>query len=338
MKKLFCCVFAVTSSLCINAQPVLTAATNNPVVGQVDSAFGIYAYTSTPVYLGSSGAGVTWDFSGITPDDHGKTTFIPCADAPYCDSFSGCNLVRANIDSSGILSSYAYQVTNTSECRFLGNLISNSPAMLDYYSSRALKYPLAFGDAYIDTNYYKTSSSSPAIIEGSDSVTVDGYGTLITPVGTYTNVLRIVRRPLAIYGFQSVDYYWYKVGYRSPLMALHPTFNYLGEMNYVDGGYLAGEYLPAGTNVVDINNRSIEMNAYPNPATDVIQIRFELSDAEGSLLTLSDVTGRCIKSFNDLQMGTNQIALSIADIQAGLYTIHLQTASGATIQKISVIR
>src|SRR6478735_845534 len=90
MKKiylLFTGLLAFNIALC---QPTFTAANFNPVLGDVNSGFGFDTASFSP---GSSGAGVTWNLSGLTSTGAGTpVTAVAPSTTPYAASFTTSNM------------------------------------------------------------------------------------------------------------------------------------------------------------------------------------------------------------------------------------------------------
>lgn len=70
---------------------------------------------------------------------------------------------------------------------------------------------------------------------------------------------------------------------------------------------------------------------YPNPVNNVVNILLSSNtlDVEINKVTISDVNGRIVKEFN-----TNLNQLDVQDLNAGVYFLNIETASGKATKKI----
>jgi hypothetical protein len=74
-------------------------------------------------------------------------------------------------------------------------------------------------------------------------------------------------------------------------------------------------------------------NVYPNPASDVLNIKFD-ANSETSV-NLMDLTGKIVASQN-AQAGTVTTAFQIADLNAGIYFVNVKSANGSATQKVVI--
>lgn len=70
-----------------------------------------------------------------------------------------------------------------------------------------------------------------------------------------------------------------------------------------------------------------ELNVYPNPTKDVVNISFNLLDASPITYQVFDIKGRKIleKKLPMLAQGKNSIEVSLGDLAAGTYLLQLAT-------------
>lgn len=87
---------------------------------------------------------------------------------------------------------------------------------------------------------------------------------------------------------------------------------------------------PTGTGKVTHKDLSL-MGAYPNPATNVANIRFALADRTDVTITLMDMAGRVVSTTSQEQFATGEhsIAVSTAGLVAGNYIYLVRTATGS---------
>lgn len=84
----------------------------------------------------------------------------------------------------------------------------------------------------------------------------------------------------------------------------------------------------------------ISSKAYPNPAVDVLNIRFELDESTEALVSIVDAQGRSLqeKYFASLARGENEISFDIHDLPAGMYFYTFETKNGNIAKKFMVSR
>jgi uncharacterized membrane protein len=71
---------------------------------------------------------------------------------------------------------------------------------------------------------------------------------------------------------------------------------------------------------------------YPNPAKGQVKLLSEQNTIYS--ITLLDVNGREVKSFNDIN--SNNPILDIEDISKGLYTLSIESENGKFTKKLSI--
>lgn len=320
----------IASFAAATAQPTLTAATCNPVAGDIYIGHDLNVVSLTP---GSSGANITWNYGSLVGGALDTTTFMTCIASPYCDSFSGSNLVSFD------QTDYTYLVVNATKLSAIGGY--SSPDYIHFTDPKDfLRYPFTYHSGYKDTTDATTGGLSLRFI---DTTYADGYGTLILPTGTFINVIRMHTITVSVFsvggspvgGDSTETYNWYKPGFHSPLMTAELDTTG-GTMHVVKAKYNSG---PAYTTAVaDVANNSAALNVFPNPATGQVHITFNLANTTDASVTIADLTGRTVTAISgsSLTKGANDIAYSVAELPSGMYILHLHTNEGNVSQKFVV--
>jgi hypothetical protein len=82
------------------------------------------------------------------------------------------------------------------------------------------------------------------------------------------------------------------------------------------------------TNVIDEgdSDASVIANVAPNPASDNVNVEFFLSSGGMAIVSLVDVTGRTVSTFDAgvLAAGTHQTSFDVTSLPAGTYTITIR--------------
>jgi hypothetical protein len=141
---------------------------------------------------GSAGENQTWNFSTLAVSQTGipieviDPATVPTDIAAYVPT---ANRWEKNSTGSKTGSYNAYLVSGT-ECALLAlGVYENSDLVINYLAVynpplAQIYFPTTYGNTYTDS----VKVSSGPVVHA--TATYDGYGTLVTPFGTYTNVLR----------------------------------------------------------------------------------------------------------------------------------------------------
>ena len=152
-----------------------------------------YSYAENDLDPGDSGENVVWDFSGQeNPQSTILSTTGACPGNQNCGQFTDANRIQwlEVLDTSP---TYTYFSFTNNEYSVIGDY-SVENGKNTYNDQEILyKFPIVYGQAF-DDNYQTSFGTSPdGTTNGEVSIEVDGYGTIITPAGTFNNVLRIKR-------------------------------------------------------------------------------------------------------------------------------------------------
>ena len=285
------------------AQPVLTDPNCNP---QISESF--ILRTTNSVSPGSAGANQTWNLSGMAVTNTYTATVISVVSTPS-PSFPGANL------SIKTGTAHYYYKTSASSLQYYGALGISYNNPID-----ELHYPMSFNDSYVD-NFVSapfTPSMAPTMIsKGSLKVTADGHGTLISPAGTFSNVMRVhlyslYKDSVLSNGFEFSrtrdEYRWYQPG----------THYHLAMTDLYGGSYIEN-FAGVGIKeqVVIISNTIV----YPVPASDVLTISFANGFSEKIETSLYNSLGQKLKTLN--QPNTPSLNINVSDLPEGVYFIRI---------------
>ena len=298
------------------AQPTLTATGINPAVG--DQITGNNANYVSP---GNAGANQTWDVSMMTSSGVSTSTYITPASTPYASSFPNANL--AINEGSG---SYAYYKTSSSAWQIEGD-VNGTPVVMSYFNPEdLLRFPFTYTNNYTDT--WATTFISGGVTfyrTGIDSVTADSYGTLKTPNGTYSNVLRVHfvqhYQDSAYFGgnpslsyYYNDEYLWFLNGNHNPI-ALVFTLTINGGNPIQSGSYM--------NNVSGINEYSalVSFGLFPNPSSDYLNVTIGLNEKQKVEIKLFNSIGAeviiPVSSYG--VQGENGYKINIQNLPEGIY-------------------
>ena len=80
----------------------------------------------------------------------------------------------------------------------------------------------------------------------------------------------------------------------------------------------------------DINNQDVTLSVFPNPATDKLHIKSNISFAKISLVNL---LGQTIREIN---VGNENYTMDVSDVAKGLYLLKIDTEQGSVTKKIQI--
>jgi hypothetical protein len=327
MKKLLLlCAMATTANL--SAQPTLSSM-DVPAAGDIITISGRDSFFAHP---GPSGANITWDFSWVTANQTATTNYVAASATPYNASFP-----TSTIASYEDTSSYTYWTKSSSVWQSdgsgssSGDLVYTDPLIL-------LTFPFTYNSTYSD-NFVGAGTiiGIPITQSGTVSLVADGYGTLITPEGTFTGVLRCKRKVTAlmtIFGFSTADtadiYEWYKPGYKAPLMSVNHQRVWDLANNTMDSS-TSISYLQATPNNIEAYSVSSALSIVPNPTSEVISLP-ELK--KEMYFTIADATGRTLHAGRYLPGKS----ISVAALPEGLYFLAVSDGQQKFHSKFQVKR
>ena len=335
----------LTSATVVFAQPTLRQSNTSPLPGE--GFFGHIVDSAGLAGAQLSGPGVTWNFPVLAETGMDTNYYYNCGATPYCGSFLEGNIV------SLIDSSFEYGESDSNSFSFMGWASSSG---VNHFLGRQvwMVYPFTYGSSYKDT--LSIVESVPGSYYDSiyviDSFFADGYGTLILPTGTYTNVLRVhhISLELDSFRYSGLDsgstygrmdnYSWFDTsGFHNPLLSVGydtsgSTTPYIYNAEY----YSRAPMLP-----LELPNPSItdmSFSIYPNPTNDFMTITFTLTDNKPSTISLLDVVGRVVIAVNcdQLNTGTNKVVLSTTTVPPGIYIVKLQNSQDNLTHKVVITR
>ncbi len=280
------------------AQPVIVNTMLPFPVGTVDSAYS--APASVPPGVG--GAGVTWNISALVPTATGTISIVNPASTPYTATFPTATLCGLVTPVSGSVA-YIYQRLSSTKWEKLANNYSGIGTGQDYSPNPEsyMMFPFSYTNTFTDT-FQKTTSSANTV-----DVTYDGYGTLITPHATYTNVVRIYK----YWSPGDYDYNWYVTSPNIGLVAAyHAQTN-----QYTLIRHAATTGLPEA-------NAHTKVQLYPNPFSLIAMMRIDDPNGlSGASVTITDAMGRIVRS---LPVNNSETIISGEGLSAGLYFYSVQ--------------
>lgn len=339
VKKFSLSIIITTCNLVANAQPVIDSGSFLQT-GQAVSAFEI---NPTGLDDGNDGANCYWDFSDV--DILGNSEIWQGNVQPASSTEDYSFFPEANI--ALILSDGTIRYWNNSET---GLAISGQGGTGEHIAftneSIIFTYPFSFGSVHTDDSegtIYGTCRNFAR--ESTETTEGTGYGTLALPNGIYDDVLKIRRTIFAtrtdtergtVRMNNIVEHYWFHPDIQGPLLYLRNWSN--------DGcpgsneGAEAVLFMPqlASTSVTDFSGIDVSLSAFPNPASNQVQILIQDPvNREGSV-QITDMIGQFVWKSNRDNQNDGRFSVDLSGITPGVYLINYRYEGQLLTQRLVI--
>lgn len=299
------------------AQPTVTATGMNPVVGE-----SVTSYVGSYIHPGNAGANQNWDFTALAGSPGEVYSCVPSSSTANGSSFPNSNVALV----TGSNSARYYSTSGsalTNHGAFANNVVVALSDAEDF-----LRYPFTLGNSFMDTwsgqfvnagyTYYRS---------GTVTVTADAYGTIITPAGTFTNVLRVhlyeVYQDSAnlfgtpfIVDYTNDEYMWYQEGF-------HYQVATTGILTSVPGSvYSYATYASSGAvTLEDAAGDATSSQLFPNPASEHVVISVALTESHAVGVELYTAMGQHVQALEAVPygVGAHRLQLDVDGLPEGVY-------------------
>lgn len=296
------------------------------------------------------------DFIGIAVHNGDPMTVTEYDNGAGISGFPGCNVDRALLGESvsqSLFETYYNDRVNMGVPANVEATVSGTGANVTIDASATFYTPMSGADyrlavvitengvtgttsGYNQANYYSGGGSGP----------MGGYENLTDPVpaadmvydhvgvallGGYDGQAGSV--PASITDGTVANYqFTYTVPATSNKANMHAVVMLLD--NNTGAIINAKEFSLSGASIADVD--AINMNVYPNPATDNVTVAFEA--AGDYTITITDMAGRVVSTnaYSNLS-GAQNIAIPVADLMSGNYIVSV-AAEGASYNQVLVIK
>ena len=311
MKRTIFTLLLFTTTCSLFAQPVIQYG-NKPSIGYKAFAYSFQNANLTP---GASGANQTWDLTSdstfLTPFDSTIYLIVDSAAlTPYASKFPTGNFCTAF--HQGANTFYNYEVISPTSFGDTADDVSADSATDLIYSGAIdpeLEFPFNFQETWITTGDVNATGTVVA-----DTIVYDAYGTLITSVGTFNNVVR-TRSTNGGY----TKYEWWSSNPIFPILIISPD----------DTSF----FVPANitTGISNVAGAIHGLTVSPNPSSGSPELFFNMEKTSTVDISLYDISGRLMKQlFNEtLSAGNNSMKVDDSGLASGMYfiTVHAGTIS-----------
>ena len=95
---------------------------------------------------------------------------------------------------------------------------------------------------------------------------------------------------------------------------------------------------PTGTQEMIINNNDVVI--YPNPAREIVNIRYELTEASEVSLEMFDMLGKQVRFLDQgyAYEGSHTVEFPVSDLKAGMYLLIINTGNSQIANKVRVVK
>lgn len=343
---LLSCIVMVYTSVNTYAQITLTQS-DAPVAGESWAVR--YADFSGKVSTGPTGANVTWNFSSAVMNEETESIdFLPISAVPavFSDPFPNATLAQYYPEDT------IAQFFRSAEDGFYLDGIHDRTAqalgVIDYSPDLPiLPTPFTYGDSknatvkaivyysqlkYVHTEFHQFNS--------------DGWGTLITPVETFSNVLRIkdfsysidsifISLGMGNYVFLNTDgpqdttcvISWFKNGPQA-LVANTTSYDLDVAAELTSSISLFNPSSALGTKKIHTNNT---VRVFPNPSHSGNNVTFDIENpASANVIAIYNLSGQLVKKLAVEK--SNKVILYTKDIQPGAYIYSILSSDGQPLQ------
>jgi hypothetical protein len=339
MKKLLRLIYLIllgTATISSSqAQPSLTSANYLAVLGE-------HFKLKMANYLppGNAGANQTWNFSALTTSSNTTLDYLSRSAAPY-----PANVPAATLVSKSSAGEYQYAQTTTSALKIHGAYVAAQNMFITYSNSMDIAFPKNYNSTSTDT--YKASYTTNGlnfIRSGTATFTYDGYGTVITPAGTFTNVVRlkttdVVRDSASLApGFPYIinitieTYDYIKPGVHHPIARMTKLTS--GTNIQYRGLYL--DYAALGEE--EELAKELELNLFPNPATSVATLQYKLKTPAEVKISLVNMIGEevLVLKQGNVPAESQKQEIPVGDLPKGVYFVRLNIGNEVFTKRLLV--
>ncbi|MGZ3866417.1 MAG: T9SS type A sorting domain-containing protein [Bacteroidia bacterium] len=300
-----------------NYSSVLTATTNLAIAN--NSSFNTALNTTT-------GNGVTWNAAGITQQSGTPAihfVYVNPSTTPNGSLFPTANYAQYD---PALTSAIGYEYYNISADSMTRTGTYDPSTAHEIYSDpdKRLIFPFSYGQSFND-NYKKTNYSNSTTISsvqtGSRTVTFNGFGTLILPQGSFSNVALISELRTNSLGGNEYTYTWIDIFTGNGLLYYHDN-----------AGSITTVYTLEAVNAVQSIDIARAVTLAPNPVSNNSQLSIKTNETlVNSELSIFDSFGREISKE---KFDGNKVTINKGNAKAGLYFYEVKTSEGLLKGKV----
>ena len=340
MKKILLIAALASFAFAAKAQVPFTSA---DILTTIGTSFTMYSAVSQEP--GEPGNGQIWDFSEMLYNNT-----LPGEVVEFGSTSPSAVYPEANhIFSYNYEEIFEYYAISDTAFDMYGQFQSGGGEMFYTDPNTYIRFPMNYEDAFEDE--YAVSYIVPTgtgIMNGTQDVVVDGYGTLKLPWGDL-NAYRVTAQVTQTEEFTDVNgtynafyngvsTYWFASGFPGPVMFISEGTISVPEFEIEENQFATiymGDFNFVGVNEIEIVN---DLRVFPNPTTDYCNISFSKTSSEPVSIEIYDIRGRKLKAISGIGGGTGDFnhRINVQDLPAGYYLLKLRSEKGEQGVKIAV--
>lgn len=282
----------------------------------------------------TTGANVVWDYASENGDLWGEQDALDPALVPGAALFptATASLHQASLGE--------FQRSTSTDEEYLGYYVGPTDNGVCSDPRTDMIYPFSYGDSFTDSLSCFEDGPMPRTRSGTFTVTCAAYGTLILPMGTFTDCLLLHRQWSYVDDYGSPEpgtsvgetYSIVHSGYARPLLS-YTTSTYTIGGGSIDNA--SGLLLTAvTTDAAETLGADAWVAAYPNPVTDRLTIELQLEGPADAVLLTSD--GREVHRTH-LPACQQRHAIAVDGCPAGTYLLQVHSAQVSTALRVIVV-
>lgn len=320
----------VTSCLSAMAQPTLGAGAVTPIPGE-QVTFVVSEYSAP----GSGGPSQIWDFASLPSVGTNTVSYVSLAQTGLGGTFP--NATVAQDETGGDYIFFRGSATGFEEDGFaVGGFTGTCSDRLTYVS-----YPLNYNNNFTDNSTCSVTDGTTTWARTS-SITgnADGWGTVVLPWGSVSNVLRVhflknmvdnQYNPASVY--DNDTYGWYKPGVHAPILSVDRTTVSIFGFSFADSSATYADASAIG--LEEAARHDIGVDLMPNPAIDQVEVIYGLGSGHALNIDVLDLTGKVVRTVarRTFGAGVQRESLDIIGLPAGAYLVRVTDDTGATGMK-----
>jgi hypothetical protein len=291
-----------------------------------------------------TGNQVTWSFQGLSQINPLTLVNGQSADVPSGALFTEANYVPYIIDNP--ISRYNFYTVTPTQINQIGTRTEESgfPTVGVFSDNKTFAtFPLNFGDTEIDSFSVSLDALNGQLLysqSGEHKLIVDGNGTLITPSGTFNDVLRI--RAESRYAYEGLppipgsD----NTGIERTFMWISPALPgiiLLSSQFVLEAGFTNGYAYYSNVSNLSTPSHTLHSDViiFPNPAEDFVNIDL-LNASDDCTVTMYSQDGKRV--FCDQIGSTVSQRIDLSGLNPGLYILQIQDNDGIVSNKHVLVK
>jgi len=241
------------------------------------------------------GENVTWDCSNLEPHPIYPVinrTFMSPLGTLYYSDYPNSNYYWTDPDLL-LYIGHHYLSVHTDSLVWWGQHVDGDDYEIYDNPEILIKFPFSYGDTYVNTyskqNYYPNGNPG-SYSYGTNTLYYEGYGTLILPTGTITNVAKVRNVRTKSFDTTTVSYDWIIISTGE------------GVLHYRTNGGISVTYISElPTSIHDLPHKG-EVSIYPNPLHEYATLELPgESVPENCSLRIMDISGRIVSAIPVMQ-------------------------------------